>query len=77
LHHTCKNRSCVNPHHLQPLSRREHVLITEGTWGAKNSAKTHCPQGHAYDEANTYVNPRGARVCRTCQRETMRRRRAS
>src|SRR5581483_7279252 len=28
-----------------------------------------CPGGHPYDEANTYVNPRGARSCRTCQRE--------
>jgi hypothetical protein len=28
---------------------------------------THCPQGHPYDEANTYVTPRGHRQCRTCR----------
>jgi hypothetical protein len=35
-----------------------------------------CPAGHPYDEANTYVNPRGARSCRICQREARRRWRA-
>lgn len=35
-------------------------------------SETHCKRGHAFDEANTYWNIRGAsrfRVCRTCQRE--------
>jgi hypothetical protein len=30
--------------------------------------RTHCPKGHPYDEANTYVTPRGWRQCRTCNR---------
>lgn len=36
-----------------------------------NVLKTHCPQDHAYDEANTYVAPSRptARYCRTCMRE--------
>lgn len=35
-----------------------------------NSAKTHCPQGHPYDEKNTYINPSsGGRMCKTCIRE--------
>lgn len=42
-----------------------------------NSDKTHCPQGHLYDEENTYVEPKGGgRQCRTCRRESNRRRRA-
>lgn len=28
--------------------------------------KTHCAQGHPYDEENTYVTPQGLRRCRTC-----------
>jgi hypothetical protein len=28
--------------------------------------KTHCPQGHAYDSANTYITPQGHRKCRAC-----------
>ena len=37
--------------------------------------KTHCPQGHAYDEGNTYIRSNGARMCREClrQRNTARR----
>ena len=32
-----------------------------------NASKTHCPQGHPYDSANTYVRPNGHRRCRACQ----------
>jgi hypothetical protein len=32
------------------------------------SSKTHCPQRHEYDEANTYIAPDGGRACRTCGR---------
>jgi hypothetical protein len=33
-----------------------------------NAKKTHCPAGHPYDEANTFVF-RGSRYCRACARE--------
>ncbi len=46
-----------------PLCRRCHTM---------HDAPTHCPQGHEYDEANTYVRPNGHRVCRTCRRDGMR-----
>ena len=37
------------------------------------SRKTHCPQGHEYDEGNTYRRPnRTNRECRTCMRERTR-----
>jgi alpha-tubulin suppressor-like RCC1 family protein len=42
--------------------------------GAKRLAKTHCKNGHPWDEANTDVRPRGRR-CRACAREEERRRR--
>ena len=32
----------------------------------RSSSRTHCPRGHAYDAANTYVRPNGARKCRRC-----------
>lgn len=33
-----------------------------------NTRKTHCSKGHPYDEANTYVTPKGKRDCRACRR---------
>lgn len=32
-----------------------------------HARKTHCPQGHRYDRANTYRDPRGWRLCRSCR----------
>ena len=31
-----------------------------------NKAKTHCPMGHPYDDANTLYNRAGFRLCRRC-----------
>jgi hypothetical protein len=39
-------------------------------------AKTHCPHGHKYDEANT-LHYRGARKCRECKRAREQRRYAA
>jgi len=33
-----------------------------------NAMKTHCKHGHPFDEANTYLAPRGTRECRTCKK---------
>lgn len=67
LDHLCRVTRCVRPSHLEPVTcqeniRRARVLIT------------HCPQGHPYDEANTYRDSRGGRSCRACQAERARQR---
>jgi hypothetical protein len=36
--------------------------------GIVNASKTHCPRGHAYDEANTFRDRKGSRVCRECRK---------
>lgn len=48
LDHLCRERSCVNPTHLEPVTCRENLLRGE-TLAAKNVAKTTCPSGHTYD----------------------------
>lgn len=67
LDHLCRVRNCVNPNHLEPVTRGEN---TRRGWPAQ---KTHCVNGHPYDEANTYIRPSGQRDCRACFRERSRR----
>ena len=64
----CMHRHCVNPAHLEAVTQRENLLRGD-TVTAANAAKTHCPQGHAYDEANTMAQTDGGRKCRQCQRD--------
>ena len=37
-------------------------------WNQHTDNKTHCVNGHEYTAENTYINPRGTRECRTCNR---------
>src|SRR5258708_24191879 len=66
LDHRCRVRHCAEVTHLEEATHAENVR--RGDVGAINRAKKHCPQGHRYTEANTYVNPVGSRVCRQCTR---------
>lgn len=71
LDHLCRNTLCVNPKHLEPVTKAENNY-RGNSWSGRNTRKTHCPQGHPYDEANTYLW-RGHRICRACSRERARR----
>ncbi len=67
LDHLCRQKHCVNPAHLEPVTQRENVLRGNGL-AAQCARRTHCPRGHPYDEINTYYRPNGGRFCRTCKR---------
>lgn len=70
-HHTCRRTACVNPAHLEIVSREEHVALR---WGRRE--RGHCRYGHPLDEHNAYVRAQGHVECRTCIRESARRYRA-
>lgn len=66
----CRHRKCVNPDHLDVVTNRVNILRGK-TLPAKQAARTHCPRGHPYTEANTYLY-RGKRQCRACRRKEAR-----
>lgn len=68
LDHLCRVRNCVNPEHLEPVTkaenqRRGYIL------------KTHCKQGHEYTPENTIKrSDNNGRRCKTCVKIKERRR---
>lgn len=69
--HLCRNRRCVHPLHLEPVTRLENVRR-----GLGHGRETHCPRGHAYEGENL-IRRQGKRYCRECKRITERARRAA
>lgn len=69
VHHTCPvaNKLCCNPAHLRAIPKGVHAR-QPGHVAQINASKTHCPEGHPYDEENTYKTPNGKRQCRTCNK---------
>jgi hypothetical protein len=72
LDHLCRVRHCVNPDHLEAVTRKVNQL-RGNTLAAAAAARTACIHGHPFDEANTYTTKQGKRMCRACRRERMRR----
>lgn len=63
IDHLCRNRACVHPDHLEPVTHTENTRR-----GARGGALLiACPYGHPYDEANTHINWHGRRECRVCR----------
>jgi hypothetical protein len=76
LDHLCRVPRCVNPAHLEPVTKTTNILRGESIF-AQNARRVTCNHGHPFDAANTIWRTRGRlrwRSCRTCQREYDRRR---
>lgn len=67
LDHLCRNRRCVNPEHLEPVTGRENTLRGVGP-SAESARATHCPAGHEFTPENTKRLPKQRR-CRQCANE--------
>lgn len=72
IDHMCKTRHCVNPQHLDLVTRLENIRRSN----RHKVSKMHCINGHRFTPENTYfAKGRLHRACRTCQRASARRQR--
>lgn len=67
IDHLCRNTRCCNPAHLEAVTPA--VNSQRGDTGAHYGRRTHCANGHAFDELNTRIGANGERICRACMRD--------
>lgn len=72
IDHLCRNKTCVNPKHLQQVAPAENTRrgISGRLTKDRHKLVTHCPSGHEYTETNTIysISSDGykCRKCKTC-----------
>jgi len=63
LDHLCRVRHCVNPAHLETVTRKENLFRSPISIIGKQMRRTHCKNGHPYDVFET------GRRCSVCTKE--------
>lgn len=64
INHLCKNTSCVNPGHLEVVTRQQNVLKSNAP-SAMQAKQTECKYGHPLSDSNLAIYNK-KRVCRKC-----------
>lgn len=72
LDHKCRQRSCVNPSHLEPVTNLENTRRSPLVCSRRGKAT--CKHGHSLTGDNLYTK-RGVTECVECRREAARRQR--
>jgi len=67
IDHLCRVRNCVNPKHLEAVTRRTNILRGRGCC-ATNASKIYCLNGHPLSGVNLYMRNGGGRQCKACFR---------
>jgi HNH endonuclease len=62
IDHLCRNRACVNPWHMEVVTRSENVLRGESQ-GARAHRTGLCLRGHPLDRINQRTGWRSCSVC--------------
>lgn len=55
------------------LEALEVLARHPGGPGWRRRAMTHCGEGHEFSRDNTYIDPKGGRICKICRRKRIRR----
>lgn len=73
IDHLCRNRYCVNPDHMELVTRAENVRRGE-TAAVRRNRNRICKKGHPIIGENVYVTnaAKGWARCRTCFRAALR-----
>jgi hypothetical protein len=74
--HLCRNRCCINPKHIEPVTNREN-MFRGNNQVVRQAAQTHCINGHLLTAGNIYSYPKKPRMCKTCVFDRTRRRRTA
>jgi hypothetical protein len=82
LDHLCRVPCCVNPDHLEPVTRRENTIRGDCPEVTRKrfAARLYCVNGHELKAENVRVERAGAyfrRRCRKCESSRYERKRAS